>query len=170
MTDEPISLTLCANADELMDIGDRICKEVTDSGWLRWRSTVAFWVGPVAAAALAAILGENAAEAAVLGFVAVAATTLTAALGQDLVNRRFRDYRRASAMRQLPTMATLAPDGFRFEAKTFPWTSFPEFRHTQGATLLMFSPVDALVIRDVDLADGLTPDALRARIEAWKGK
>jgi hypothetical protein len=167
MTDTPIHLVLRASPDELADIAGRISMDAARGSWLRWSWVLAGVAGPIAAGILATFLRENVAEAAAFGALAAGTSLLVLAYASNLANRRFRRLFRGSALRTQPTRAVLGPSGLQVEAAQYDWSSIPEVRRLPAATLLMFAPVDAFVIRDVDLPEGMTHDVLLARFGAW---
>jgi hypothetical protein len=85
-----------------------------------------------------------------------------------VASRRYIHHLRASALRQRAVQATLTAQGLTIEAAPHSWNAIKEVRRLQNMTLLLFSPVDAFVIRDADLPDDITPESLSALISEWR--
>lgn len=165
--EQPIRLTLRASPDEMMDFANQVGESAARGSWLRWRGVIAGAAGPVAAAVLAAVLGADPKEAAAIGAIASGVSLLVLNHVHVLAGRRFRRELRGSIFRTQPTEVVLSAEGLRVEAATYAWSGIPEVRRDGTTTFLMFTPVDAYIIRDADLPDGLSPEAMVARIAAW---
>lgn len=74
-----------------------------------------------------------------------------------------------SALRRVPVPILLSDDGLTPQPHApLPWSKITQVSRWKEMTLVQFSPVDAIVIRDADLPPGLTPAGLAARIAAWQ--
>jgi hypothetical protein len=88
---------------------------------------------------------------------------------QFLWARRYTRQYAQSAMRTAPVPISLSAKGLAFDPRPpLPWSTVTEISRWKDFTLVQFSPVDAIVIRDADLPEGLTHPSLAARIAAWK--
>lgn len=100
------------------------------------------------------------------GFIGGAAGLMAT---QVLWSRRYTRQYAQSAMRTAPVPVLLSSEGLAFEPRTpLPWSTVTEISRWKDFTLVQYSPVDALIIRDADLPAGLTPQALADRIASWK--
>lgn len=90
-------------------------------------------------------------------------------LAQYLWGRRYRSHHATSALQKAPVPLVLSAEGVALQPRhPLPWSTVTAINRCKDFTLLQFSPVDAMVIRDADLPPGMTPEALSTRIAEWR--
>jgi hypothetical protein len=84
-------------------------------------------------------------------------------------SRRYARLFAASALRKAPVPVILSAEGLSLQTRApLPWSTLFQVSRWKDITLVQYSPVDAIVIRDADLPEGLTPADLAARIAGWQ--
>jgi hypothetical protein len=161
------SLMLKASTAELASVVWRL-----EKGRKRWHDSMVILLASlaagVAAAGLADLYGEGLRVAASFGLIGGVAAQVVWILAQRRRSRKYLTGLALSALHQSPTPVTLGPDGITFAARHFAWSDFRAAQRVDGMTLLAASDFDGLVIRDQDLAPGLTPEQLQTLLTEWK--
>ncbi len=88
---------------------------------------------------------------------------------QVLWSRRYARLFAASALRRAPVPVILSAEGLALQQRDpLPWSALSRVSRWKDITLIQYSAVDAIVIRDADLPDGLAPADLASRIAGWQ--